>query len=49
LKSGLKPDKALAELTAKPLSLDESLRSFHAAWKAASGAGIELNARTGRG
>ncbi len=34
LRSGLKVDKARAQLEAKPLSLAESLARFHAAWKA---------------
>jgi dTDP-4-dehydrorhamnose reductase len=33
LRSGLKVDKALTQLTAKPLGLSESLARFHAAWK----------------
>jgi dTDP-4-dehydrorhamnose reductase len=36
LRSGLKVDKARAQLAAKPLSLAESLSRFHAAWKAGS-------------
>jgi dTDP-4-dehydrorhamnose reductase len=36
LRSGLKVDKARAQLAAKPLSLSESLSRFHAAWKAGS-------------
>jgi dTDP-4-dehydrorhamnose reductase len=36
LRSGLAVDKARAELEARPLGLDESLRRFHAAWKARS-------------
>lgn len=36
LRSGLKVDKARAQLTAKPLSLSEALSRFHAAWKAGS-------------
>jgi dTDP-4-dehydrorhamnose reductase len=34
LHSGLKADKARAQLQAKPLALNESLQRFHAAWKA---------------
>jgi dTDP-4-dehydrorhamnose reductase len=34
LRSGLKVDKARAELKAQPLGLEESLARFHAAWKA---------------
>jgi dTDP-4-dehydrorhamnose reductase len=34
LHSGLKADKARAQLQAKPLPLNESLQRFHAAWKA---------------
>ncbi|ADO71340.1 SDR family oxidoreductase [Stigmatella aurantiaca] len=34
LHSGLKADKARAQLVAKPLALTESLQRFHAAWKA---------------
>ncbi|MDC0707500.1 SDR family oxidoreductase [Stigmatella sp. ncwal1] len=34
LHSGLKADKARAQLLAKPLALTESLQRFHAAWKA---------------
>jgi dTDP-4-dehydrorhamnose reductase len=34
LRSGLKVDKARAQLAAKPLGLSESLARFHAAWKA---------------
>ncbi|AGC46354.1 dTDP-4-dehydrorhamnose reductase [Myxococcus stipitatus DSM 14675] len=37
LKSGLKTDKARAELAEKPLDLAESLSRFHASWKAARG------------
>lgn len=37
LKSGLKTDKARAELAEKPLELAESLSRFHAMWKAARG------------
>ncbi len=33
LRSGLKVDKALTQLAAKPLGLSESLARFHAAWK----------------
>ncbi len=36
LRSGLKTDKARAQLSAKPLALSESLSRFHAAWKAGS-------------
>lgn len=36
LRSGLKVDKARAQLAARPLGLSESLARFHAAWKAAS-------------
>lgn len=35
LHSGLKVDKALAELEAKPLALEDSLRQFHQAYQAA--------------
>jgi dTDP-4-dehydrorhamnose reductase len=35
LRSGLRVDKARAQLKAQPLGLDESLQRFHAAWKAA--------------
>jgi dTDP-4-dehydrorhamnose reductase len=34
LRSGLKVDKARAQLAAKPLGLSEALARFHAAWKA---------------
>ncbi|WP_342374626.1 SDR family oxidoreductase [Myxococcus stipitatus] len=37
LKSGLKTDKARAELAEKPLDLATSLSRFHASWKAARG------------
>ncbi|WP_224360493.1 SDR family oxidoreductase [Hyalangium versicolor] len=36
LRSGLKVDKVRSQLSAKPLSLSESLARFHAAWKAAT-------------
>jgi dTDP-4-dehydrorhamnose reductase len=36
LRSGLKVDKVRTQLSAKPLSLSESLARFHAAWKAAA-------------
>ena len=36
LRSGLAVDKAREQLKAQPLGLDESLRRFHAAWKARS-------------
>ncbi|NMO15004.1 SDR family oxidoreductase [Pyxidicoccus fallax] len=37
LKSGLRTDKARAELSAQPLGLTESLARFHATWLAARG------------
>ncbi|MBJ6764053.1 SDR family oxidoreductase [Myxococcaceae bacterium JPH2] len=35
LRSGLKTDKARAQLTQRPMALGDSLSRFHAAWKAA--------------
>lgn len=37
LRSGLKVDKVREHLKAQPLPLDESLRRFHATWKASQG------------
>ncbi len=38
LRSGLKVDKVRSQLRAQPLTLGESLRRFHASWKAGQGA-----------